>query len=83
MLVRCSPSSLVVFTWTVAECDADLSIVPENVGANTNNTALMIGEKAADIIIRELGLGSSKEKQGQKESFPVRKGDEGLIQASL
>ncbi|KIW82742.1 hypothetical protein Z517_01985 [Fonsecaea pedrosoi CBS 271.37] len=36
---------------------ADLSIVPENVGANTNNTALLVGEKAADIIIRELGLG--------------------------
>ncbi|KAH7303949.1 alcohol oxidase-like protein [Stachybotrys elegans] len=35
---------------------ADLSIPPMNVGANTNNTALMIGEKAADIIIRELGL---------------------------
>jgi alcohol oxidase len=35
---------------------ADLSIPPENVGANTNNTALMIGEKAADIFIRELGL---------------------------
>ncbi|KAL7619877.1 hypothetical protein AAE478_010423 [Parahypoxylon ruwenzoriense] len=35
---------------------ADLSIAPENVGANTNNTALVIGEKAADIIIRELGL---------------------------
>ena len=37
---------------------ADLSIAPENVGANTNTTALMIGEKAADIFIRELGLGS-------------------------
>lgn len=37
---------------------ADLSIPPENVGANTNNTALMIGEKAADIIIGELGLKS-------------------------
>ncbi|RYP54259.1 hypothetical protein DL768_000833 [Monosporascus sp. mg162] len=35
---------------------ADLSIAPENVGANTNNTALTIGEKAADIIMRELGL---------------------------
>ncbi len=33
---------------------ADLSIAPENVGANTNNTALVIGEKAADIIIKEL-----------------------------
>ncbi|MCJ1417713.1 hypothetical protein MMC32_004058 [Xylographa parallela] len=35
---------------------ADLSICPENVGANTNNTALMIGEKAAAIIAQELGL---------------------------
>jgi len=39
---------------------ADLSVPPENVGANTNNTALMIGEKAADIIIRELGLGNKR-----------------------
>lgn len=36
----------------------DLSIVPVNVGANTNNTAFVIGEKGADIIIRELGLGA-------------------------
>ncbi|UZP39031.1 hypothetical protein NXS19_006847 [Fusarium pseudograminearum] len=35
---------------------ADLSIAPENVGANTNNTAIVIGEKAADIIIKDLGL---------------------------
>lgn len=35
---------------------ADLSIPPENIGANTNNTALMIGEKAADIFIKELCL---------------------------
>lgn len=34
----------------------DLSMVPENVGANTNNTALAIGEKAAVIIGRELGI---------------------------
>ncbi|KAI1635422.1 alcohol oxidase-like protein [Biscogniauxia mediterranea] len=33
---------------------ADLSIAPRNVAANTNNTALTIGEKAADIIVREL-----------------------------
>ncbi|KAL1800515.1 hypothetical protein ACET3X_000857 [Alternaria dauci] len=37
---------------------ADLSIPPENVGANTNNTALAIGEKAADIIINELRGGA-------------------------
>jgi len=30
--------------------------VPENVGANTNNTALIVGEKAAVIIGEELGL---------------------------
>lgn len=35
---------------------ADLSIPPMNVGANTNNTAMVVGEKAADIIIQELGL---------------------------
>lgn len=34
----------------------DLSMVPENVGANTNNTALVVGEKAAVIIGRELGI---------------------------
>lgn len=41
---------------------ADLSIPPENVGANTNNTAMVIGEKAAEIIIAELGsAGKSRE----------------------
>jgi alcohol oxidase len=35
---------------------ADLSMVPANVCANTCNTAMVIGEKAASIIISELGL---------------------------
>ncbi|KAH8664340.1 GMC oxidoreductase [Xylariales sp. PMI_506] len=35
---------------------ADLSICPVNIGSNTNNTAFVIGEKCADIIIHELGL---------------------------
>ncbi|KAK3989937.1 putative GMC oxidoreductase [Cladorrhinum sp. PSN332] len=35
---------------------ADLSVVPRNVAANTCNTAMVVGEKAADIIRRELGL---------------------------
>ncbi|KAI1073521.1 GMC oxidoreductase-domain-containing protein [Whalleya microplaca] len=35
---------------------ADLSIPPSNIGANTNSTAMAIGEKAADIFARELGL---------------------------
>jgi alcohol oxidase len=34
----------------------DNSIAPGQVGANTNNTALMIGEKAAAIILAELCL---------------------------
>jgi alcohol oxidase len=39
---------------------ADLSIVPENVGANTGNTAYVVGEKAADLFIQQLGLGGDK-----------------------
>lgn len=35
---------------------ADLSISPANVAANTGNTAFIVGEKAADIFIEELGL---------------------------
>ncbi|KAI5457655.1 GMC oxidoreductase-domain-containing protein [Mariannaea sp. PMI_226] len=35
---------------------ADLSIPPLNVGANTNNTAILVGEKAAAILIEELVL---------------------------
>ena len=38
---------------------ADLSIVPRNGAANTNNTALAVGEKAADIFIKELGLSTA------------------------
>ncbi|KAI1176571.1 alcohol oxidase-like protein [Nemania sp. FL0916] len=34
---------------------ADMSIAPGNVSGNTMNTAVLIGEKAADIIIKELG----------------------------
>ena len=34
----------------------DLSIPPQNVAANTNNTALAIGEKGAHIIALELGI---------------------------
>ena len=32
----------------------DLSIAPDNVGANTYNTAIAIGEKAALIIAEDL-----------------------------
>lgn len=45
---------------------ADLSIVPENVGANTNNTALTVGEKAAAIFIKELGLAGADLEGGMK-----------------
>lgn len=35
---------------------ADLSIPPSNVGSNTCSVAMAVGEKAADILIQELGL---------------------------
>ncbi len=41
---------------------ADLSVPPQNVGANTGGTAFVIGERAADIFIRELGLSKSEAK---------------------
>ncbi|KAL1889003.1 hypothetical protein Sste5346_009183 [Sporothrix stenoceras] len=34
----------------------DLSVAPGNVACNTNSTALMIGEKGADIVLKDLGL---------------------------
>ncbi|KAL2134997.1 hypothetical protein VTI74DRAFT_10132 [Chaetomium olivicolor] len=37
---------------------ADMSIVPRNIAANTTNTALAIGKKAADIFINELVMSS-------------------------
>lgn len=44
---------------------ADLSVPPENVGANTGNTAFLIGEKAAGIFVKELGLGNDGEGRSQ------------------
>jgi alcohol oxidase len=35
---------------------ADMSIAPKMVSANTYNTAVMIGKKASDIFIEDLGL---------------------------
>jgi alcohol oxidase len=37
----------------------DLSIVPKNVAANTCNTAMLVGEKGADIILTDLGFGKT------------------------
>lgn len=38
-------------------CDLiDLSICPGNVAANTHSTALAVGEKAASIIAKALGI---------------------------
>lgn len=39
------------FLWNL-----DVSIAPANVGANTYNTAIAIGEKAALIIAEDLGI---------------------------
>ena len=35
---------------------SDCSVTPANVGANTYNTAIAIGEKAAVIIAEDLGI---------------------------
>ncbi|KAK1065824.1 hypothetical protein LTR74_007705 [Friedmanniomyces endolithicus] len=43
----------------------DLSICPENVAANTQITAYTVGEKGADIIMRELGLAGAKQEGGR------------------
>ncbi|KAI6717188.1 GMC oxidoreductase [Diplocarpon mali] len=51
----------------------DLSIAPENVGANTNNTAIVIGEKGADIIIKELQL--IERKLAQQAAQSLSRGD--------
>ncbi|KAG5733931.1 Alcohol oxidase [Termitomyces sp. T112] len=34
----------------------DLSICPDNLGTNTYSSALLVGEKGADLILEELGL---------------------------
>lgn len=36
--------------------EIDLSILPENVGANTNHFAMTVGEKGADIVGKYLGI---------------------------
>ncbi|RDH26413.1 GMC oxidoreductase-domain-containing protein [Aspergillus welwitschiae] len=38
----------------------DLSVVPQNIGANTATTAYAIGEKAATIILKDLGIAVSQ-----------------------
>ncbi|OJI79822.1 hypothetical protein ASPTUDRAFT_79126 [Aspergillus tubingensis CBS 134.48] len=38
----------------------DLSIVPQNIGANAATTAYAIGEKAATIIMKDLGLAGNE-----------------------
>lgn len=35
---------------------ADLSVLPVNIGANSNGMALALGEKAADVFLEDLGL---------------------------
>ncbi|RYP36321.1 hypothetical protein DL767_003474 [Monosporascus sp. MG133] len=39
------------------EYSAEGDAIADRIGANINNTALVVGEKVADIFIRELGLG--------------------------
>ncbi|KAG2757023.1 GMC oxidoreductase [Suillus brevipes Sb2] len=34
----------------------DLSICPDNLGTNTYSSALLVGEKGADLICQDLGI---------------------------
>lgn len=54
---------------------ADLSICPGNVGANTNNTALLVGEKAADIIAKDLGISGIGEPIARADYPPIERVD--------
>jgi len=49
---RFSSLNNTVFIFSITDC----SIAPGNVGANTYNTAISIGEKAAVIIAEDLGI---------------------------
>ncbi|EJU01918.1 methanol oxidase [Dacryopinax primogenitus] len=44
-----------VYGTTNLKC-ADLSICPDNLGTNTYSSALLVGEKAADLLAEDLGL---------------------------
>ena len=47
-----SSLTCIVFIFSIIDC----SIAPGNVGANTYNTAIAIGEKAAVIIAEDLAI---------------------------
>lgn len=47
---------------------ADCSIMPSHVGANTNATAIMIGDKGADHVLASLGLRSLLRENGALET---------------
>ncbi|RSM19138.1 hypothetical protein CDV31_002059 [Fusarium ambrosium] len=61
---------------------ADLSIPPENIGANTCNTAIAIGEKAADIIAEELGIYSNKAQNKLRRLNNIRRSWSSVIPTS-
>ncbi|KAK4925225.1 hypothetical protein LTR49_007763 [Elasticomyces elasticus] len=59
---------------------ADLGVVPENVGANTGNTAFVVGEKAASIFIKELGLAQQDSSAEQKRAdSPMGEGEKEVV----
>ncbi|KAG6819018.1 hypothetical protein H0H93_016330 [Arthromyces matolae] len=51
----------------------DLSICPDNLGTNTYSSALLVGEKGADLILEELGL-KAKVPHAPVPHAPVPKG---------
>ena len=54
---KCLPFFFEKIKWYKSKpLSSDCSIAPGNVGANTYNTAIAIGEKAAVIIAEDLGI---------------------------
>ncbi|KAG6839465.1 hypothetical protein C0991_002330 [Blastosporella zonata] len=51
----------------------DLSICPDNLGTNTYSSALLVGEKGADLLLEELGL-TAKVPHAPVPHAPVPKG---------
>lgn len=60
----------------------DSSIMPEMINANTNAASIMIGEKCADLIRQDNGLGSGYDQYGtglETSERPVRPKDKPLL----
>ena len=47
----------------------DASIIPQLMGANTNGPVLMIGEKGADLVLKQWGKGQKRNAEDKKQEL--------------